>query len=244
MLFVLSGNIQTGKTRFLCDLLGKIAEAGTAPFGVVAPGVWRDEEGVVAISGGFECAEVDAFDWDGAPAGARDASGFEKLGICNTLVPGGETMLFAVRRDIAQAGGLIDEGAQSEKAQLYWYAFDDVIERENAHFATACKTGVLAAAGAAGDPAAGAAPTQALLVVDELGRMELLADTGLTEAVALLEAGPTADCPHALVVVREPLRHLVEERFGNKWNGYIGIYPEDEDGTACLMSTLRASVNA
>ena len=242
MLFVLTGDIQTGKTRALCDVLEKVAAEGVVPFGVVAPGLWRDpakDAAVAYVSGGFACPEADLFDWGSIPVERVDANGFEKLGITNMLYPQGETLLFGLRRDVAKACGRLVEDAQSERARLGWHMSDEAIAKVDAHFAAACEKGVLAAA----KEAAGGRfddAEQALLVVDELGMLELYRKGGLVSAMKLLDAGPTPECQHALVVVRSRLSYLAEERFADAWNGYLDIYP----GTAspgAILGALRCS---
>ena len=41
MLFLLTGNIQTGKTRWLMRTLSALEERGVALYGALTPGVWR-----------------------------------------------------------------------------------------------------------------------------------------------------------------------------------------------------------
>ena len=53
-------------------------------------------------------------------------------------------------------------------------------------------------------------------------------DCGLTSAVALLDAGPTARFPHALAVVRDWLLPSAEERFAARWGGSQALAPGDE----------------
>ena len=67
-----------------------------------------------------------------------------------------------------------------------------------------------------------------LLVVDELGRLELMRDGGLVSAVALLERAPSARFPHALVVVRDWLCPRAEERFAGAWDGSRVLSPGDD----------------
>lgn len=75
MLFILTGDIQIGKTRWLKSTCRKLAADGIPCAGVVAPGVW-------------------------VPSEHGDANGFEKLGIDNLLLPQGERIPFARRRDL------------------------------------------------------------------------------------------------------------------------------------------------
>ncbi len=324
MLFVLNGDIQTGKTRWLCDVCEEVASLGVMPFGVVAPGIWRrpEDPGRVTISGGMHCAEVDTIDWTQAPPCPADKNGFEKLGIVNTLLPGREGVLFALRRDVAAAVGKLEEESQSEKAKLGWHMSDGAISRVDGHFRRALEAGILSAASTSSDSGAsalevasvpdassgsgasalevasvpdassgsgasalevasvpdassgsgasalevasvpdassgsgasalevasvpdassGSGAKEALLVVDELGRLELMRGEGLVSAMRLLEQGPTKECPYALVVVRSALAYLAEERFGDTWGGVMSI-SADESGRGVLLGTLHCDL--
>ena len=91
MLFLLTGDVQIGKTRWLERLAAELSGDGVQVAGVLAPGVWRVREP----------HEV---------PGERGLAGegrFEKLGIDNVLLPGGERVPFARRRDLALAEGSI-----------------------------------------------------------------------------------------------------------------------------------------
>ena len=76
MLFLLTGEVQIGKTRWLESLVTELADCGVSCAGVLAPGQWVPSEGEHA-----------------------DANGFEKLGIDNVLLPSGERIPFARRGD-------------------------------------------------------------------------------------------------------------------------------------------------
>ena len=186
MLFLLTGDIQIGKTRWLEALVAGLQGAGVRCAGVIAPGRWRERA----------CA-------DGGVT-------FEKLGIDNVLLPQGERICFGARRDLAQAQGIEDVGSQSAQAGLGWEISDAAIAQVNRHFASL--TGLQGAD---------------LLVIDELGRLELLRGEGLVEAVGVLAAGPQGACQNALVVVRETLVERAEERFGSVWGGSMRISPGD-----------------
>ncbi len=261
MLFILTGSIQSGKTRWLESLLEEVRRLGVLPFGVVAPGVWKR----------------------GHPnEGNTDENGFEKLGINNTLLPQEHTLLFAKRRDIAKEQGEIDSASQSERASLGWYMSNDAIDKVNSHFEAALRAGVLSyaqtceaaklamhevaheAAHATAAPAphathdvttpapheaarATAKPTpheatqatQAFLVVDELGRLELLRDTGLTSAMQLLRQGCQPGCENALVVVRDALCQIACDMLGDVWGQSTLIHP-DEEGARRVLSSLKS----
>ena len=92
--------------------------------------------------------------------------------------------------------------------KLVWAFSDEAVARVNAHFAAL----------AAGEPPA----RPGLLVVDELGRLELeRGGLGLTEAVDLVKQGPRPGWPHALIVVRDWLVPRARMVFGPAWSNEI-----------------------
>lgn len=202
MLFILTGDVQIGKTRWLQRLAGELAERGVPTFGVIAPGRWVPKAN---------------------PAPGEDP--FDKLGIDNVLLPDGRTVPFAVRADLAQRDGSFDEGSQSAKAELAWHISDEAIEQVNAHFDRMLEEG---------DNEAGAAAIPGLLVVDELGRLELMHDGGLVSAMALLDRGPTERFPNALIVVRDYLLDQAKGRFEPIWGPAQTIAPDDKGRQAVL----------
>ena len=328
MLFLLTGDVQIGKTRWLEKLCGDLAAAGVCVAGIIAPGQWAPRA-------------------EGQPGGRHGFDGegrFEKLGIDNVLLPQGERIVFARRRDLAEGDQPFAQGEQAKAAQLAWAISDEVIAQVNNHFAMLAKMGQgdspfvpfatkesnrktcgggspaattkpenhprssfafgtagkesidghgpisrngnvpadatmgqrdcpfvpLSGGGAngrattgsasadgdsAGDhPTAGGALTGAVsaseklapaiapgsfLVVDELGRLELLRGCGLTNAVALLDAGPTPTFPHALAVVRETLLDQAISRFAPAWGEPQLIAPGDE-ARQLILNTFGA----
>ena len=243
MLFILTGDVQIGKTRWLQRLVDDLGAHGVPTFGVIAPGQWVPRRNP-----------------------APDEGPFDKLGIDNVLLPEGTVVPFARRADLARESGTFDEGSQAAQAELAWHISDEAIAVVNNHFAKTLeelgRSGDIgrSGAGALGNVAAGAraghastskrsdprahaptggangakpdgagtAPAGGLLVVDELGRLELLHDQGLTAAVALLECGPTLHFPHALAVVRDYLLPQAVQRFGAAWNGATVIGPTEQ----------------
>ena len=256
MLYILTGSIQIGKTRWLKALVDEMEAMGRPVYGVVAPGDWRPcEEG-----------------------------GFEKYGIFNELLPGHRRLLFAMRADLAnecgelpsgiraayerrleseregkdvrglppemvaiiakkhEAGGEGKVGGQapgSSKKLAGWLFDEDVLGEVNAHFERLA--GMAAAEEAPVEPTATSEATEAcntcadgmesprgFFVVDELGWMELLKGGGLTEAVRLLDQGPNTLWPDALVVVREDLLPYARDRFAAAWGEPCVISPNDE----------------
>lgn len=222
MLFVLTGGIQTGKTRWLGRLVEGLEADGVRCAGVVAPGVWRERRRGAELSAG-ELA-----------VGSRAESEYEKLGIDNVLLPGGERVPFARRVDLACQAGAYDSRSQSARAGLGWAIDDAAIARVNDHFRElAAEAGTEIEAAEAGAGAADPSPADAcqnaasLLIVDELGRLELMRGEGFVEAMALLDRGPTRAFPHALVVVREDLLPLARERLAPVWGAPVPIHPDD-----------------
>ncbi len=219
MLFILTGGVQTGKTRWLEALVADLEACGVPSAGVIAPGVWREKN---------------------VPA---QGSGREKIGIDNVLLPSATRIRFADRRDLlnarlcacagpsssdtageAGAGGT----AESDRAQLGWAIYDDAIERVNGHFDT-IKAGLPAdCADGPNTRAPGCDERGWLLVVDEIGRLELEGGGGIVSAMAALDGGPSKRYPHALIVVRDWLFDRAEERFGPVWGGSAAIEPNDE----------------
>lgn len=220
MLFLLTGEVQIGKTRWLESLVTDLADCGVSCAGVLAPGQWVPSEGEHA-----------------------DANGFEKLGIDNVLLPSGERIPFARRGDLARADGTFDEESQAAKAELAWHIDDEAIARVNAHFdelavraSVAVPTDAKSHSGRSAEGAESKDPSRApgLLIVDELGRLEIWRGGGLTSAMALLAQGPTTAFPHALVVVRDYLLDDAEALLAEAWPDRRRIKPNDAAREAIL----------
>lgn len=171
MLFILTGDVRTGKTTWLAARVRELEAAGVPVRGVLAPGVWRDGE---------------------------------KVGIENALLPSHERVLFATPAVSGCASGL---GWDFDAASL---------ARVNAHLA-----------GLASAAAGGEGP--GLLVIDEVGPLELRRGGGLTAALALLADGPTPAWPHALVVVRAALAEEACARLAQSWDSAELISPTVAD---------------
>ena len=213
MLYILTGDVQIGKTRWLQALVSGLEARGAVCDGVIAPGVWRKDE----------------------------AGGFDKLGIDNELLPTHEVVHFARRDDLARAEGAFDANAQSAKAMLRWHISDEAIRKVNAHFDTLIEA---AKASQTTDmpecTCVHADPAKRMLIVDELGRLELLRNEGLTSAMELLKHGPEERYECALLVARDmfDLPHLAEMRFAAAWGGSKRISPTDEARDEIVASVL------
>lgn len=199
MLFLLTGNVQIGKSRWLERCVDRLKACGIASYGVLAPGIWVTSEGPHA-----------------------NDQGFEKLGINNVLLPQKETVPFALRCDIARNKGMFCKDSQSAKAHLAWEISDDAIDAVNRHFTSFSAAFI---------------PEPSLLVVDELGRLELANENGLTSALRLLDGGPAEQFPHAVVVVRKDLLPCAVDRFANSWSVIQEIAP-DEQGFESILAAF------
>lgn len=284
MLFLLTGDVQIGKTRWLESLCASLQAAGTCVAGVVAPGQWVPRP-------------------EGQPGGKHGFDGagrFKKLGIDNVLLPQSKRIEFARRRDLAAKGKAFAEGTQAKAAKLGWAISDTAIAQVNAHFAALAKqagiapadsdanapataqaevdASAVASAAVAAETAAETSPLaqtstgeptvaataakaegnvlaaapaaneaklapHAMLVMDELGRLELLRGCGLTNALAILDAGPTPQFPHAIAVVRETLLDEARRRFEPRWGKATVIGPDDA-ARNLVLETARAAGGA
>ncbi len=104
MLVILTGQIQTGKTRWLQHFVEDARGKGHVVKGVLSPGIWVP-------------------DGDG---------GFDKIGISSHLLPDDVEMPFASKRELDdEAHG---KSMQADAAKLGWRIYDDSIQRVNDHF--------------------------------------------------------------------------------------------------------------
>ena len=213
VLYILTGDVQIGKTRWLQALVSDLEARGAVCDGVIAPGVWCEDE----------------------------AGGFDKLGIDNELLPTHEVVHFARRDDLARAEGTFDANAQSAKAMLRWHISDEAIRKVNAHFDALIQAAeVLQTIDMSECARLHADPAKRMLIVDELGCLELLRNEGLTSAMELLKRGPEECYECALLVARDmfDLPHRAEMRFAAAWGGSKRISPTDEARDEIVASVL------
>lgn len=157
--------------------------------------------------GGTECyGVISAGVWVRSSGDRANESGFEKLGIDGILLPGWQRFEFAQRQDLAKAGGSYNANSQAGKIGLGWHISDDAIAHVNRHFAWVAEVRA-------------ARELEGLLVVDELGRLELERGGGLIEAMKLLEQGSDPCFENAIVVARDIFAHEVAQRYGDAWGG-------------------------
>ena len=145
-----------------------------------------------------------------APGVWRDG---EKVGIENVLLPSRERVLLATPAEDGCSTGL---GWEFDAAAL---------ARVNAH--------LVGLAADSGDAQPG------LLVIDEVGPLELRRGAGLTAALELLSGGPKPAWPHALVVVRSALAEEVAARLKPVWEQCAHVFP-DKSGVERLREVLAA----
>lgn len=193
MLFILTGNIQIGKSRWLERLADDLSRLDVTCYGVIAPGIWVESD-----------------------TDAANDQGYEKIGISNILLPDNVTIPFAQRADIARANGTYADLSQAGRIGLGWHIDDTAIARANEHLSSIEKR--------AEDDR-----RRKLLVIDELGRLELDHESGLIEAMKLLRNGRCAGMEDTLVVVREALADRVESLFAETWGGFLRIAPTRQD---------------
>ena len=213
MLYVLTGDVQTGKTRWLQGLIRELETAGITPYGVIAPGRWIEHQN-------------------------GDTVTYEKTGIDNELLPQHELMSFARRARDVKADEAQRTCSQASKAQLGWAIDDRTLDRVNEHLSWVAQTTAESAKFSEDE----AEKHTGLLIIDELGRLEILHGNGLTNGLALVERGATSALPHALVIVREQLFDQAMARFSDApWNGTKAILPTDEARGELLTLAKQSS---
>lgn len=174
---------------------------------------WLEQVACTLASRGVGCVGVLAPGVWVRDAGGSGGADLEKIGIDNVLLPERERIAFAQRSDLVVDGN-VDRNSQSFRAGLGWAIRDEALSQVNRHFERNALRW-------------SSASNQRLLIVDELGRLELVGEEGLTAAVAMLDAGASQGVPHAVVVVREALLPLARERFAPAdWGGMVAISPD------------------
>ncbi len=135
-----------------------------------------------------------------------------KVGIDNLLLPDHTLLSFASPPSVGSAGD--DDCTQSREAGLGWDISDSALRRVNDHFETLlARRDELAA-------------RPGIMVVDELGPLELACGKGLRSALALLDAGPCAAWWDAVVVVRPALLKAAAEGLRDAWGEPEPLQPD------------------
>ncbi|NHM15197.1 hypothetical protein GMI69_00710 [Eggerthellaceae bacterium zg-887] len=150
-----------------------------------------------------------------------ECGGLAKVGIEALLLPEHENIPFACKRGLSPEAPAPSH--QADAAKLVWRIYDEAIERINKQF---------------DDIAAQGLGERDLLVVDEIGVLELVFGKGFASALALLDApvckagpGQAGGCcvgAHAAVIVRPELIEDAKKRFAPAW------------GEPCVMDIASA----
>lgn len=196
MLFILTGEFEIGKTRWLEAELAYLRANGVPAAGVIAPGIWE-----------------------------RTPDGFDKRGIDNVLLPEGGRIRFALRSDLSSEG--VVEAAHANETCFKWRIEEDAVNQVNDLF----RALIVKRDEAVAFPS--------LLVVDELGPLELVRGAGLTQALSLLDMGPSQAYPHAIIIVRPALVECACERFAPAWGEPVMLQPDDASGNLLHASLLH-----
>ena len=216
--------LEEEKTRWLESVVEDLKTCGVLCEGVLAPGIWR-------------------------PLMENGVESFEKLGIDNVLLPSGERIRFALRRDLAIAGGSFDVSSQSAREQLGWEISEEAIAQVNRHLAALASESDSTGDGRGGcvDESGslarshvitpgGTAMARRMLFIDEFGRLELIRGGGLTAALELVEKGPVSRYAAEVVIVREALVDTARDRFAPIWGAEnVQIIRPDEAGRQALL---------
>ncbi len=158
----------------------------------------------------------------------------KKTGISARLLPEGEEFTCALRRDLAPDNP--DQFSQADKAQLGWRVYDDAIERVNAHFDALRAQGLL---------------PRDILVVDEIGTLELVHGGGFTSALGMLDdptfAAPEENGspePNAVIIMRPELLQETKERLAPIWGEPLVIDASCDDAYRGIESLIRSFSSA
>lgn len=210
-LFVLTGKVQQGKTRWLETQLAALQAAGVGVHGLLAPGIWEP-----------------------AAVSEEHPHGFEKRGIDWVFYPTHERLTYAVRTDLlAETAGWAQVPPTFDGSTMEWTFSTDAFARANAFFAALGEGGEGEASGAASG-----AEAARLLVVDEIGRLEVRG-RGLAQAVTLIEQAQAAGFSHALAVVREALvESVLDLPMAQAWGSDVCVITPDDAGRAVLLGAF------
>ena len=194
MLSLLTGEIQTGKTRWLEQAIAYADVSGITVYGVLTPGIWEERNGA-----------------------------FEKKGINLLLLPQRRIIPFARPEYDA-----INE--------LGWTIDGEALRIANSHLED-CRAKARAMVKNA-PVASGEKPSERehvnLLVVDEIGPLELVKNAGFSQAVEIIEEGPAAGFPNVIAIVRPSLIETAVERFSRGWGNNIRIIDPQANPTLFL----------
>lgn len=249
MLFILTGDVQSGKTRWLVDLVAALEQQQVCCWGTLAPGIWIEHPKPHSKQRTVENANSET---------AQEEVTREKIGIENVLLPHKEKLCFAKQRDqlAAHPDKHFAATTESDHAKLNWAISDTALQIVNEHFdsiaaqafplsenniskslgnSTASKDRqALKSEGGSFPISPKATPAQnmkGILIVDEIGRLEIEQNKGLSAAVSLIEKGSSLLYEHALIVVRKTLLAACRAQFSPYWEQTITLSSTEESAT-------------
>ncbi len=198
MLYILTGPIQSGKTRWVQEVVRLLEQNTIYCEGVVAPGIWDKKDNT-----------------------------YIKEGIFNELLPSHERVIFGLKAD--ESKGIIANlnCGENPSANSGWYIDPDAVNRVNRHFNELEQSGQRTYS-----------KDRRILIIDELGVLELIRNEGLTGASSLLARGPRNYYSHALVVVRDKkeLPQIAKDNYAEVWGGAQFIFPDKIEPSTFINS--------
>lgn len=252
MLLILTGDVEIGKTTWLTKAADALTAAGVRCDGVLAPGVWQqcvdgslDKLGIdnlllpsrekIPFARRADLAQAEgAFD-----ESAQSAKAQLKWHISDRAIARVNAHFDALMEENGcLAEDMCDAGAQA--------AMPSVKEREIAPAPAPASAGATPSSDLGGnpdhslrfrppscrqsEPEQRPGQRQRVLIVDELGQLELLRGEGLTSAVRILEKGPCGIYAHAILIARDRfgLVDAAEQRFAAAWGESTRIAPTDD----------------
>lgn len=250
MLLVLTGDVEIGKTTWLTKAADALAAAGVRCDGVLAPGLWQrraddslDKLGIdnlllpshekIPFARRADLAQAEGvFD-----EGAQSAKAQLKWHISDRAIARVNAHFDALMEE----NGYLVENMRGVETQA---AMPSDKERGIAPAPASAETTPSSDLAAGSDPSLRCQPPscrqsepeqrpgqrQRILIVDELGQLELLRDEGLTSAVRMLEKGPCGIYAHAILIARDRfgLVEAAEQRFAASWGGSVRIAPTND----------------
>lgn len=250
MLLILTGDVEIGKTTWLTKAVDALTAAGVRCDGVLAPGVWQrraddslDKLGIdnlllpshekIPFARRADLAQAEGvFD-----EGAQSAKAQLKWHISDRTIARVNAHFDALMKE----NGCLVENMRGVEAQA---AMPSDKKRGIAPAPASADATPPSDLAAGSDPSLRCQPPscrqsepeqqpgrrQRVLIVDELGQLELLRGEGLSSAVRMLEKGPCGIYAHAILIARDRfgLVEAAEQRFAASWGGSVRIAPTDD----------------
>ena len=247
MLLILTGDVEIGKTTWLTKAADALTAADVRCDGVLAPGVWQRR-----ADGSLDKLGIDNLllpSREKIPF-ARRADLAQAEGVFDEGAQSAKAQLkwhisdCAILRVNAHFDALMEENRRLVEAMRSKEAQAAMLSDKECKIAAAAasaETTPSSGLEAGIDPSlrsplyscrrADQERRQRILIVDELGQLELLRGEGLTSAVRMLEKGPCGIYAHAILIARDRfgLVEAAEQRFAAAWGGSVRIAPADAD---------------